>query len=87
MPLGMGREGLAYWMSYYSISLLLPAFLYSACWELVGEALEYLEVVIFQAIVKCLAGLKKIKPQLLFSMVQLLAAIALFELLNLYHDL
>lgn len=79
----MGREGLAYWMSYYSISLLLPAFLYSACWE----ALEYLEVVIFQAIVKCLAGLKKIKPQLLFSMVQLLAAIALFELLNLYHDL
>lgn len=49
--------------------------------------MEYLEVVIFQAIVKCLAGLEKIKPQLLFSMVQLLAAIALFELFNLYHDL
>lgn len=62
MPLGMGREGLVYWMSYYSSSLLLPAFLYSASWELAGRALEYLEEVIFQAIVKCLASLEKIKP-------------------------
>lgn len=88
MPLGMGREGTAARMSSSnSSSLLLPAFLHYASWELAGRGSGVLRSSDFSGNIKRLCRPWKIKPQLLFSTVQLLSAIAVIELFDQYQDL